>query len=68
MALETVTPQTDNAVGIDMVYSAWRHAAAHEPWTLVRLIQLRVLVNTKFRFSNHQGKQGWLYSYGYLPH
>lgn len=32
MALETVVPLTDNAEGFDIVYSAWKHAAAHEPW------------------------------------
>lgn len=32
MALETVTPLTGKAEGVDMISSAWRHAAAHEPW------------------------------------
>lgn len=31
MALETVTPLTGKAEGVDMISSAWRHAAAHEP-------------------------------------
>lgn len=32
MALETVTLLTGKAEEVDIVSSAWKHAAAHEPW------------------------------------